>query len=68
MKLKSEKPSAKSVNSIPFHLSLLKKPTLEMLFLVNNSPFADDGEPVTSRKFLARLLKETESDIAPSNQ
>lgn len=49
----------------PLPFISIEEPTLEMLFLVNNSPFAGrDGEPVTSRKLLARLLKETESDIA----
>ncbi|MDQ9822620.1 translational GTPase TypA, partial [Acinetobacter sp. 163] len=43
----------------------IEEPTLEMMFLINNSPFAGkDGEPITSRKLLARLQKEAESDIA----
>ena len=43
----------------------IEDPTIEMMFLINNSPFAGkDGDPVTSRKLWARLEKETESDIA----
>ncbi|MDR1192877.1 MAG: translational GTPase TypA [Peptococcaceae bacterium] len=48
-------------------LPLLKidEPTLQMNFLVNNSPFAGrDGEPVTARKLAARLLRETETDVS----
>lgn len=40
-------------------------PTLEMTFMVNNSPFAgQDGTPITGRQLRARLLKEVESDVA----
>lgn len=43
----------------------IEEPTLEMRFLINNSPFAgQDGEPLTSRKLRERLLKECEADIA----
>ena len=43
----------------------IEEPTLEMRFLINNSPFAGkDGEPLTSRKLRERLLKECEADIA----
>ncbi|MEW6622430.1 MAG: translational GTPase TypA [Bacillota bacterium] len=48
-------------------LPLLKidEPTLQMNFIVNNSPFAGrEGEPVTSRKLGARLKKETETDVS----
>jgi len=48
-------------------LPLLKidEPTLQMSFIVNNSPFAGlEGEPITARKLGARLLKETETDVS----
>ncbi len=49
----------------PMPFISIEEPTLEMMFLINNSPFAGkDGEPITSRKLLARLQKEAESDIA----
>ncbi|HPI76233.1 MAG TPA: translational GTPase TypA [bacterium] len=39
-------------------------PTVAMSFLVNNSPFAGrEGKFVTSRHILARLIKETESNV-----
>lgn len=43
----------------------IDEPTIQMSFLVNDSPFAGrDGEPVTSRKLSARLFKETETDVS----
>lgn len=43
----------------------IEEPTLEMSFLINNSPFAGkEGTPVTSRQLWARLEREMESDIA----
>ncbi|NMA02852.1 MAG: translational GTPase TypA [Clostridia bacterium] len=51
----------------PEALPLLKidEPTLQMSFMVNNSPFAGkEGEPLTSRKLRARLMKETETDVS----
>lgn len=49
----------------PMPFIKIEEPTLEMMFLINNSPFAGkDGEPITSRKLWARLQKEAESDIA----
>lgn len=48
-------------------LPLLKidEPTLQMSFIVNDSPFAGrEGEPATARKLGARLLKETETDVS----
>ena len=51
----------------PEALPFLKidEPTIQMSFLVNDSPFAGrEGEPVTSRKLSARLFKETETDIS----
>lgn len=49
----------------PMEFLKIEEPTLEMTFMVNNSPFAGkDGDPVTSRKLAARLFKEMETDIA----
>ncbi len=51
----------------PEALPLLKidEPTLQMSFIVNNSPFAgNEGEPVTSRKLGARLMREMETDVS----
>lgn len=49
----------------PMPFIKIEEPTLEMMFLINNSPFAGkDGDPITSRKLWARLQKEAESDIA----
>lgn len=43
----------------------IDEPTIQMSFLVNDSPFSGrDGEPVTSRKLSARLFKETETDVS----
>ena len=52
-------------NVDPMEFLKIEEPTLEMSFMVNNSPFAGkDGDPVTSRKLSARLFKEMETDIA----
>lgn len=51
----------------PEALPLLKidEPTLQMSFIVNDSPFAgQDGEPVTSRKLGTRLMREMETDVS----
>lgn len=43
----------------------IDEPTIQMSFLVNDSPFSGkDGEPITSRKLGARLFKETETDVS----
>ncbi|MDX9872411.1 MAG: translational GTPase TypA [Clostridia bacterium] len=43
----------------------IDEPTIQMSFLVNDSPFAgQDGDPVTSRKLSARLFKEVETDVS----
>lgn len=52
-------------NIEPMDFLKIEEPTLEMSFMVNNSPFAGkDGDPVTSRKLATRLFKEMETDIA----
>lgn len=52
-------------NVEPMEFLKIEEPTLEMSFMVNNSPFAGkDGDPVTSRKLADRLFKEMETDIA----
>ncbi|TVP84343.1 MAG: translational GTPase TypA [Alkalicoccus sp.] len=43
----------------------IDEPTLQMTFLVNNSPFAGrEGDHVTSRKIEARLLTQVETDVS----
>ena len=49
----------------PLPLLLIDEPTLQMSFIVNNSPFAGkEGEPITSRKLGARLMREVETDVS----
>jgi len=46
-------------------LPRVEEPTLQMAFLVNDSPFAErEGKHVTSRKLKERLLAETKVDVA----
>jgi GTP-binding protein len=43
----------------------IDEPTLQMTFLVNNSPFAGrEGKYITSRKIEERLMKQLETDVS----
>ncbi len=47
------------------HSLTIQKPTIEMLFLVNKSPFAGlEGKFVTSSKLEERLFKESQKDVS----
>ncbi|MCL6592510.1 MAG: translational GTPase TypA [Alicyclobacillus sp.] len=49
----------------PLPLLAIDEPTLQMTFMVNDSPFAGrDGVHVTSRKLRDRLFAELESDVS----
>lgn len=49
----------------PLPVLKIDEPTLQMSFIVNDSPFAGrEGEPVTSRKLGARLMREMETDVS----
>ncbi len=55
--------SPEKVEALPF--VKIDEPTVSMLFMVNNSPFAgQDGKYVTSRNIRDRLLKEIETNVA----
>lgn len=49
----------------PLPLVRIDEPTLQMTFLVNNSPFAGrEGDYITSRKIEARLMTQVETDVS----
>lgn len=49
----------------PLPLLRIDEPTLQMTFLVNNSPFAGkEGKYLTSRRIQERLLTELETDVS----
>lgn len=52
-------------NPEPLPVLEIDEPTLQMSFLVNNSPFAGkEGKFITSRKLRERLYKEVETDVS----
>lgn len=56
---------ADPANPEPLPVLHIDEPTLQMTFLVNNSPFAGrEGKWVTSRKLRERLFKELETDVS----
>ncbi|WP_047981017.1 translational GTPase TypA [Ornithinibacillus contaminans] len=49
----------------PLPILRIDEPTLQMTFLVNNSPFAGrEGKFITSRKIEERLMKQLETDVS----
>ncbi len=49
----------------PLPLIMIEKPTVKMVFSVNNSPFSGtEGEYCTSRNLRERLFKELDNDVA----
>ncbi|MEN2769249.1 translational GTPase TypA [Ornithinibacillus xuwenensis] len=52
-------------NPDPLPILRIDEPTLQMTFLVNNSPFAGrEGKFITSRKIEERLMKQLETDVS----
>jgi len=56
---------ADAVNPVPLTPIAIEKPTVKMVFSVNDSPFAGtEGEFCTSRNLRERLYKELDNDVA----
>ena len=55
---------ADSKVSIALEAHPIAPPTIAVSFLVNDSPFAGEGQYLTSREIRARLLREAESNIS----
>ncbi|MBI2591606.1 MAG: GTP-binding protein [Candidatus Brennerbacteria bacterium] len=56
---------ANAENPMPLPPIMVEKPTVKMIFSVNNSPFAgQEGEYCTSRNLKERLEKELDNDVA----
>jgi GTP-binding protein len=52
-------------NPEPLPLIHIEEPTVKMIFMVNNSPFAGrEGEFLTTRQIKARLYKELDTDVS----
>lgn len=56
---------ADPLNPMPLPVLAIEEPTVKMIFMVNDSPFAgQEGEFKTSRQIRERLFKELETDMA----
>jgi GTP-binding protein len=52
-------------NPIALPLITIDEPTLDMVFRINNSPFAaQEGKPLTSRELRDRLMKELQTNVS----
>jgi GTP-binding protein len=52
-------------SALPMEPVAIDEPTLDMVFRINDSPFAgQDGTPLTGRQLRERLMKELQSNVA----
>jgi GTP-binding protein len=52
-------------SALPLEPVAIDEPTLDMVFRINDSPFAgQDGTPLTGRQLRERLMKELQSNVA----